>query len=79
MSGDRGRTSRESHKMCCGLHVNIQIAAQLRCVCVCACVCTLLWELASSCPMNFAEFQLGILSAYCLIIILLAIYCLQTL
>lgn len=62
---ERGTPAGESHKMCCGLHVNIQIAAQLRCECVCVCVDVrvyLVVGIAIVRPlMNFAEFQLGIL------------------
>lgn len=74
--GEReGGGTRESHKMCCGLHVNIQIAAQLRCECVYASVRVRVYfvvgiaivRLLLRPLMNFAEFQLGILSS-CLLL-----------
>lgn len=65
------RGTRESHKMCCGLHVNIQIAAQLRCECasvrVYFVVGIAIVRLLLRPLMNFAEFQLGILSS-CLLL-----------
>lgn len=71
---ERGMPAGESHKMCCGLHVNIQIAAQLRCECVWVCGCSSLpccGNCHSSSPHELCGISIGNSpAAYCLTIIL---------